>query len=181
MPCSLLSCACNALPINALCCVWTLVKLAVLCRLMTRSHCWSAKRLIIIQCAAATKVALIQRSCGYALRPTLDIAEIDMAVQVIKAQNPGCLVAVDNCYGEFTAGKEPCAVSSLGLGVAAGSSCCCIIKLWTQPRSEALLGFYGEHVIHSVTHSQESDCSLPCKAHRSWHKFLPPERDSYTR
>ena len=60
---------------------------------------------------AETKVALIQRSCGYALRPTLDIAEIDMAVQVIKSQHPDCVVAVDNCYGEFTATKEPCAVS----------------------------------------------------------------------
>lgn len=62
---------------------------------------------------AETKVALIQRSCGYALRPTLDIAEIDMAVQVIKSQQPDCVVAVDNCYGEFTATKEPCAVSLL--------------------------------------------------------------------
>lgn len=60
---------------------------------------------------AETRVALIQRSCGYALRPTLDIAEIDMAVQVLKSQQPGCVVAVDNCYGEFTANKEPCAVS----------------------------------------------------------------------
>ena len=63
-------------------------------------------------CIAETKVALIQRSCGYASRPTLDIAEIDMAVQIIKSQQPGCLVVVDNCYGEFTDTKEPCAVSS---------------------------------------------------------------------
>ena len=60
-------------------------------------------------------MALIQRSCGYALRPTLDIAEIDMAVQVIKAQQPDCIVAVDNCYGEFTDTKEPCAVYSPAL------------------------------------------------------------------
>lgn len=59
-----------------------------------------------------TKVALIQRSCGYALRPTLDIAEIDMAVQVIKSHNPDCIIAVDNCYGEFTSVKEPCAVGA---------------------------------------------------------------------
>ncbi len=63
-------------------------------------------------CIAETKVALIQRSCGYASRPTLDIAEIDMAVQIIKSQQPDCLVVVDNCYGEFTDTKEPCAVSS---------------------------------------------------------------------
>ena len=34
-----------------------------------------------------------------------------MAVQFIKSQQPDCIVAVDNCYGEFTATKEPCAVS----------------------------------------------------------------------
>ena len=59
---------------------------------------------------AGTRVAHIQRSCGYALRPTLDIGEIDAAVQAIKAQNPACIVTVDNCYGEFTAEREPCAV-----------------------------------------------------------------------
>ena len=59
---------------------------------------------------AGTKVAHIQRSCGYALRPTLGLGEIDAAVQAIKAQNPACIVTVDNCYGEFTAKREPCAV-----------------------------------------------------------------------
>ena len=70
---------------------------------------------------AETKVALIQRSCGYASRPTLDIAEIDMAVQVIKSQQPDCVVAVDNCYGEFTATKEPCAVSPSFQSVSLGA------------------------------------------------------------
>lgn len=59
-----------------------------------------------------------------------------MAVQVIKAQNPDCIVAVDNCYGEFTASEEPCAVSQLAfllcpaLGHALPSpvmSCCALI------------------------------------------------------
>ena len=68
-------------------------------------------------CIAETKVALIQRSCGYASRPTLDIAEIDMAVQIIKSQQPECLVVVDNCYGEFTDTKEPCAVSSSSFSI----------------------------------------------------------------
>lgn len=70
-----------------------------------------------------TKVALIQRSCGYALRPTLDIAEIDMAVQVIKSHNPDCIIAVDNCYGEFTSAKEPCAVSISALPLTAYGIC----------------------------------------------------------
>lgn len=36
--------------------------------------------------AGKTKVAHIQRSCGYALRPTLSIAEIRRAVKIIKDQ-----------------------------------------------------------------------------------------------
>lgn len=44
----------------------------------------------------------IQRSCGYALRPTLSIDEIARAVKIVKSQDPNVLVLVDNCYGEFT-------------------------------------------------------------------------------
>ena len=56
-------------------------------------------------------MALIQRSCGYALRPTLMVADIERAAALIKAQSAGrCVVAVDNCYGEFTEAREPCAV-----------------------------------------------------------------------
>lgn len=59
-----------------------------------------------------TKVALVQRSCGYALRPTLSIEDIRRAVEVIKAQRPDVLVLVDNCYGEFTDSLEPPAVGA---------------------------------------------------------------------
>jgi Methionine gamma-lyase len=59
-----------------------------------------------------TRVALVQRSCGYSLRPTLSIADIEQAVRIIKAQSPSCVVAVDNCYGEFTEDREPCSVSA---------------------------------------------------------------------
>lgn len=59
-----------------------------------------------------TKVALVQRSCGYALRPTLRIDEIERAVACIKAQNPDVIVVVDNCYGEFTDTREPPAVGA---------------------------------------------------------------------
>jgi Methionine gamma-lyase len=59
---------------------------------------------------AGTRVAHVQRSCGYAERPTLSISEIGIIVKVVKAQNPDCIVLVDNCYGEFTEGEEPCAV-----------------------------------------------------------------------
>eukprot|EP00803_Ostreobium_quekettii_P004421 evm.model.scf_179.10 EVM.evm.TU.scf_179.10 scf_179:99938-104682(+) len=64
------------------------------------------------------RVAFLQRSCGYALRSTLTIAEIERAVQVIKGADPGCLVFVDNCYGEFTEKIEP---PSVGADLAMGS------------------------------------------------------------
>lgn len=54
----------------------------------------------------------MQRSCGYALRPTLSIDEIRRIVQSIKSQNPHTAVLVDNCYGEFTDVREPPAVGA---------------------------------------------------------------------
>lgn len=68
-----------------------------------------------LRAAADTKVALVQRSCGYADRPTLAIAEIQRAIDIIKQVSPACLVLVDNCYGEFTEPLEPCAVHSTQL------------------------------------------------------------------
>lgn len=65
-----------------------------------------------------TRVAHIQRSCGYALRPTLSIEDIARAVQIIRAQDPAVVITVDNCYGEFTEEREPCAV---GADLAMGS------------------------------------------------------------
>eukprot|EP00884_Botryococcus_braunii_P008709 jgi/Botrbrau1/1783/Bobra.0217s0038.1 len=65
-----------------------------------------------------TRVAHVQRSCGYAERPTLSISEIGLIVKVVKAQNPNCIVFVDNCYGEFTEKEEPC---SVGADLVAGS------------------------------------------------------------
>ncbi|KAG2422536.1 hypothetical protein HYH02_015423 [Chlamydomonas schloesseri] len=67
---------------------------------------WEALKTAIVP--GKTKVAHIQRSCGYALRPTLSIDEIGKAVQIIKAQDPNVVITVDNCYGEFTDTREPC-------------------------------------------------------------------------
>jgi len=39
-----------------------------------------------------TKVAHVQRSCGYALRPTLSIDEIERIVKIVKAQVGGAFV-----------------------------------------------------------------------------------------
>lgn len=47
--------------------------------------------------ASETKVALVQRSCGYALRPTLRIDEIERAVAAIKAQVTG---RGGHCWGQ---------------------------------------------------------------------------------
>ena len=61
---------------------------------------------------ADTKLVLVQRSCGYALRPTLGIEDIARVVDMVRRHGPpGCVVAVDNCYGELTDVLEPCAVS----------------------------------------------------------------------
>ena len=59
---------------------------------------------MVLLIVAETKVAQIQRSCGYALRPTLTIAEIERATQLIKAQNPD----VSSCWV-----YPPCAFAPL--------------------------------------------------------------------
>ncbi|GAX82663.1 hypothetical protein CEUSTIGMA_g10089.t1 [Chlamydomonas eustigma] len=71
---------------------------------------WEALKTAIVP--GKTKVAHIQRSCGYTLRPTLLISEIEKAIQIIRAQDPYVIITVDNCYGEFTEELEPCAVGA---------------------------------------------------------------------
>lgn len=53
------------------------------------------------------KVAYIQRSRGYSLRPTLTVNDIAEIVKAVKGANPDVVVMVDNCYGEFVESKEP--------------------------------------------------------------------------
>ena len=67
---------------------------------------------------AKTKLVLIQRSCGYAWRPSLSIDDIKKIVHLVKQQNPDTICFVDNCYGEFVDAKEPTAV---GADLIAGS------------------------------------------------------------
>lgn len=62
--------------------------------------------------SGAYKVAYIQRSRGYSLRPSLQIAEIECLCQTIRAAAPGVIIMVDNCYGEFTNRQEPCCVGA---------------------------------------------------------------------
>lgn len=63
-------------------------------------------------------MVLIQRSRGYSLRKSLDIATIEKIINIVKSKNPNCICFVDNCYGEFTEQKEPLEV---GADLIAGS------------------------------------------------------------
>lgn len=65
-----------------------------------------------------TRVAFIQRSCGYSWRQSLSLAEIERIVQLVKQQNPHTACFVDNCYGEFIAAREP---TGVGADLMAGS------------------------------------------------------------
>ena len=65
-----------------------------------------------------TKMALIQRSCGYSWRPSLSLTDIERIIQIIKQQNPQTVCFVDNCYGEFIETQEPTAI---GADLMAGS------------------------------------------------------------
>ena len=60
----------------------------------------------------------IQRSKGYATRPTLSVEKIDKVISFIKNINPQIIVMVDNCYGEFVETKEP---SDVGADMIVGS------------------------------------------------------------
>ncbi|CAI5520545.1 unnamed protein product [Closterium sp. Naga37s-1] len=65
-----------------------------------------------------TRCVLVQRSCGYSLRETLTVEQIGRIVEIVKAQNPSCVVVVDNCYGEFVEEREP---THVGADLIAGS------------------------------------------------------------
>lgn len=65
-----------------------------------------------------TKVIGIQRSRGYADRPSFTIAKLKEMIQFVKEINPELIVFVDNCYGEFTEELEPLQV---GADIMAGS------------------------------------------------------------
>jgi len=53
------------------------------------------------------KVAYIQRSRGYSLRPSLQMDVIEKIFGLVKAANPEAVCVCDNCYGEFVDRREP--------------------------------------------------------------------------
>lgn len=65
-----------------------------------------------------TKMIGIQRSKGYATRPSFKVDEIQEMIRFVKEIKQDVVVFVDNCYGEFVEEKEPCHV---GADLMAGS------------------------------------------------------------
>lgn len=65
-----------------------------------------------------TKLVEIQRSRGYALRPTLSVKRIGELIHFIKEIKPDVICMVDNCYGEFVEDLEP---TDVGADICVGS------------------------------------------------------------
>ena len=65
-----------------------------------------------------TKLITIQRSKGYATRPTFSVEQIGQLIAFCKGIKPDVLVMVDNCYGEFVDIIEP---SDVGADMVVGS------------------------------------------------------------
>lgn len=65
-----------------------------------------------------TKMIGIQRSKGYANRPSFTIDQIEDMIKFVKNIKEDVVVFVDNCYGEFVELLEPCHV---GADLMAGS------------------------------------------------------------
>ena len=65
-----------------------------------------------------TKLATIQRSKGYATRPTFSVGQIGELIAFLKSLKPDIICMVDNCYGEFVETIEP---SDVGADLVVGS------------------------------------------------------------
>lgn len=65
-----------------------------------------------------TRLATIQRSKGYASRPTLSVERIGELIKFIKSIKSDIICMVDNCYGEFVEALEP---TEVGADLCVGS------------------------------------------------------------
>ena len=65
-----------------------------------------------------TRLITIQRSRGYATRPSFTVAQIGELIAFCKGVKPDVICMVDNCYGEFTDTVEP---SDVGADMVVGS------------------------------------------------------------
>lgn len=66
----------------------------------------------VAEAVRGAKVAYLQRSRGYSLRPSLRVEEIAELIPLIRAANPHAFILVDNCYGEFVEEAEPTQVGA---------------------------------------------------------------------
>ena len=73
---------------------------------------WAGIEAKMRQYAGHLKMVFVQRSKGYLNRRTLSVEEIGGLVAFVRAHSPDSFVVVDNCYGEFTEEREPCAVGA---------------------------------------------------------------------
>ncbi len=65
-----------------------------------------------------TRLITIQRSKGYATRPSFSVAQIGELIAFCKGVKPDVKIMVDNCYGEFVDVIEP---SDVGADMVVGS------------------------------------------------------------
>ena len=65
-----------------------------------------------------TRVVTIQRSKGYATRPSFSVQKIGELIAFLKQLKPDLICMVDNCYGEFVELTEP---SDVGADMVVGS------------------------------------------------------------
>ena len=65
-----------------------------------------------------TKLITIQRSKGYATRPSYSVAQLKELIAFCKQCKPDVICMVDNCYGEFVETDEP---TNVGADMAVGS------------------------------------------------------------
>ena len=66
----------------------------------------------------SVKAVVIQRSKGYATRPSYSVEEIGKLIAFCKECKPDVLCMVDNCYGEFVETQEP---TNVGADMVVGS------------------------------------------------------------
>lgn len=76
---------------------------------------WDAIRAAVNE---KTRLVEIQRSRGYATRPTFSVEQIGEVISFIRKIKPDVIFMVDNCYGEFVETIEP---SDVGADLVVGS------------------------------------------------------------
>ena len=84
---------------------------------------------------ARTKLVTIQRSKGYATRPTLSVRQIGELIAFVKSIRADIICMVDNCYGEFVETIEP---SDVGADMIVGSlikNCLLYTSIWRKKHS----------------------------------------------